>query len=289
MRARNRGFTLIELVVSMAIAGVIAGFIGMFMATPMEAYFAQTRRTDLADSADATVRAFDQDVATALPNSLRIRQNGSVWAVEMLATAGSARYWQSGETAAVPAGAARELDFGAADSQFATDGQFSATVHALPPTSFHLAVDNLGTPGQDAYALSNVITPAGDAITFSAGAPGEDQVTLATAFRFVQPSPTNRVYAVTQPVSYLCDPRAQTLARYSGYAIAANQTARDSDAELLAAGATKSFVARFPTACNFTLSPETAQHGAVLSIRMTLTQGGEAFQVFHQVAVEGIR
>jgi MSHA biogenesis protein MshO len=286
--SRQRGFTLIELVVSIVIAGVIAGFIGMFMATPMEAYYAQTRRTNLADSADAIVRAFDQDVTSALPNSVRIMQVGNVWAVEMLATAGSARYWQTGETAPPPAGAARELDFTAADSQFATDGQFNNAVHALAPKSFYLVVNNLGTPGQDAYALQNVITPAGDTITFGAGAPGEDQVTLSAAFRFAQASPTNTVYVVTQPVSYLCDQAANTLARYWGYTIAANQASRSSDAQLLGAGAVKSLVAQYPTACNFILSPGTAYHGGVLGIQMTLANGGETLQVFHQVAVAGI-
>ena len=294
----HRGFTLIELVVSIVIAGLIAGFIGMFVATPMQAYFAQTRRSDLVDSADAAVQAFDQDVVTALPNSLRIRKVGNVWAVEMLATAGSARYWQTGETAPAPGGAARELDFTAVDASFATDGPFNNTVLSLPLKSFYLAVNNLGTAGHDAYALSNVITPSGDAIAI-AGPPvapaAEDLVTLGTPFRFVQVSPTNTVYVVTQAISYLCNPAAQTLARYSGYTIAANQASRDSDPKLLAAGATKSLVARFPTACNFTWSPGTPQHGGVLSIEMTLTRSSgtlpassETLQVFHQVAVQGV-
>ncbi len=294
----HRGFTLIELVVSIVIASLIAGFIGMFVATPMQAYFAQTRRTDLVDSADAVVQAFNQDVVRALPNSLRIRKVGNVWAVEMLATAGSARYWQTGETAPAPGGAARELDFTAADASFATDGPFNNTVLSLPLKSFYLAVDNLGTAGHNAYALSSVITPAGDAISIAgppAAAAGENLVTLGTPFRFVQASPTNTVYVVTQAVSYLCDPTGHTLARYSGYTIAANQASRDSDAKLLGAGATKSLMARFPTACNFTLSPGTPQHGGVLSIEMTLTQSSgtippssESLRVFHQVAVEGV-
>ena len=126
---------------------------------------------------------------------------------------------------------------------------------------------------------------------------GEDLVTLGTPFRFVQASPTNTVYVVTQAITYLCNPNpaVQTLARYSGYTIAANQANRDSDTKLLNAGATKSVVARFSTACNFTFSPGTPQHGGVLSIEMTLTRSSgtqppasETLQVFHQVAVEGV-
>ena len=294
-RGTSRGFTLIELVVSMVIAAVIAGFIGMFMATPLEAYFAQTRRGDLVDSADAIVRSFDQDISTALPNSVQVIRTGTVVAVALLATAGSARYWTAGETAVAPGGAARELDFSAADSQFATDGPFNASVHALPPKSFYLAVDNLGTAGLDAYTLTNVITPAGTLITFGAGLAGEDQITLAAPFQFAQASPTNTMYVVTQPVTYLCDEQAGTLTRYSGYAIV-NPSLRKTAAQFAGTGASSSLVARFLSSCRFTAPVGTPYHGGVLGMQLTLVNnknipvGGsaETLQVFHQVAVQGI-
>ncbi len=270
-----RGFTLIELVVSMAIAAVIVGFIGMFMATPMEAYRAQTRRTDLVDSADAIVRAFDQDLATALPNSVRLIPNG----VSLLATAGSARYWEVGDTTPLPGGdPVRELDFASADTQFATDGQLNQAVHALAANSFYLVVNNLGTVGHDAYTLTDVITPPGTSITFSAGSVGEDQVSVSPAFRFAQSSTTHTVYVVTQPVTYLCNPAAGTLTRYSGYTIG--------DPTL--GGASSSLVARFVTACQFTPPVGTSQHGGLLGMQITLVNNGETLPVFHQVAVEGI-
>ncbi len=286
--ARERGFTLIELVVSIAIAAVIVGFVGMFMSTPMDAYFAQTRRTDLSDSADAITRAFEQDVRTALPNSIRITRNGSVVAVEMLATAGSARYWEAGETAVSPGGAARELDFsGAPDAQFSTDGTFNAAVHALAPTTFHLSVNNLGTPGANAYELANVMTPAGTSIALISSG-GEDQVTLTPGFHFIAASASHTIFAVTQPVAYLCDEGLHTVTRYAGYSIAADPTTRDSAGALNGAGAVSYLVAQFPTACQFDLSAGTAHHGGVLSLRVTLVKDGETMQLFHQVPVEGV-
>ncbi len=276
---------------SITIAAIIAGFIGMFMATPMEAYFAQTRRTDLGDSADAIVRGFEIDVRTALPNSLRITRNGNVVTVELLATLDSERYWESGETASPPAGATRELDFsGPVDLQFATDGAFNAPVHALAPTAFHLVVNNLGTPGASAYELANVITPPGMTIGIqpSAANPGEDQVTLTPGFHFIAASPSHKVFVVTQPVAYLCDEGAHTVTRYSGYTIASDPATRDSAAALIAAGATSSLVALFPTVCQFDYSAGTTYHGGLLSIRVTLVNNGETVQVFHQVPVEDV-
>ena len=284
---RQHGFTLIELIVSMAIAAIIAGFIGMFMATPMEAYFAQTRRAALADAADAIVRAFDQDVPTALPNSVRITYNGAVTAVEMLATADSARYWASAETTALapPAGAARELDFTSADGQFAIDGLFNGALVGPASTAVRLVV--LGGPGADAYQQPAVMTPVGTSITLLNG--GEGSVTLAPAFQFGAPSPSHAVFVVTQPVSYLCNRTAGTITRYTGYSIAADPTTRDSAAELIAAGAAQpSVVTQLVSTCQFVYSAGTAYHGGLLSLAVTLVKDAETFQLFHQTALEKV-
>jgi len=50
---RSGGFSLIELIVAITVAGIIAAFIGMFLKTPTDAYFAQVHRADLTDSADS--------------------------------------------------------------------------------------------------------------------------------------------------------------------------------------------------------------------------------------------
>ena len=278
------GFTLIELIVSITIAGIIVGFIGMFMATPMQAYYAQTRRTDLTDSAEAITRALGQDIPTALPNSVRVTRNGSFVVVEFLATADSERYFRTGETGA----ASRELDFTGADGQFSTDGVFNAPVHPPTPVPFFLSVDNQGTPGADAYELANVITPSGTVITVTTAGGSEDQVTMSPAFHFAADSPNHRAYVVTQAVAYLCDEGAHTVSRYANYTIAADKTTRASPAAFIGAGAVSSLVARYPTACEFDYAAGTATRGGVLSIRATLLKDAETVQVFHQVAVRGL-
>ena len=294
MRERARGFTLVELVVAITIASIIVGFIGMFMATPIQAYFAQARRTDLADSADALVRSLEQDVPTALPNSLRVYANGPYKIVQWLATADSARYWKSGETG----NGARELDFSAADNQFSTVGTFSAATLALPAGSFYLSVNNQGVVGADAYALANVITPGGESITLT-NSGAESQVTLNPAFQFngtVPPgSPGNRVYVVTGPVAYLCNESAHTVTRYWNYPISAAAANPSSPAAFGATGASSSQVASYPTACRFSKTNGSATSGGVVSVSITLTRTVtdrewdlETRQLFHQVAVQGL-
>jgi MSHA biogenesis protein MshO len=275
------------LVVAITIASIIVGFIGMFMATPLQAYFAQSQRTDLADSSDAIVRTLEQDVPMALPNSLRVYASGPYKIVQMLLAADSARYWKSGETGS----GARELDFTAADGQFATVGTFNAATVALPPGTFYLSVNNQGVVGADAYALANVITPAAEAIGLVNSA-AETQVTLNPAFQFngtAPPgSPGNRVYVVTGPVAYVCDEGAHTVTRYWNYSISTAATNPSSPAAFVAAGAASSQVASYPTACQFGKTNGSATSGGVLSVSVMLSKGGDTLRLFHQVAVKGL-
>ena len=78
------GFTLIELVVGIVLSAIVIGFAALFMSTPVDAYFAQSRRSGLVDSSDAITRRLADDLRHALPNSVRIRNAGTRAIVELL-------------------------------------------------------------------------------------------------------------------------------------------------------------------------------------------------------------
>src|SRR6185312_17233337 len=92
------------------------------------------------------------------------------------------------------------------------------------------------SPLPSAYDVnSTVLTRAGDSIGITT-AGGESDVTMTPGFKFAAPSPTSTVYVMGQTVDYLCNQKTGTVTRYAGYKIAANPTARDSAAKLIAAG-----------------------------------------------------
>jgi MSHA biogenesis protein MshO len=70
--ASQRGFTLIELVITIVVGSIVVAFMAMFIVMPMEAYSAQTRRAQLVDDADSALRFMGRDIRSALPNSVRV-------------------------------------------------------------------------------------------------------------------------------------------------------------------------------------------------------------------------
>jgi MSHA biogenesis protein MshO len=279
-----RGFTLVELVITIAVSSVVVAFMAMFIVTPMTIYTAQTRRAMLVDEADSALRFIGRDLRAALPNSVRVTASGSVTALELLATADGARYQNSGPLS----NPALALDLTAADGAFATTVPFTQLTLPWTSSAYYLAIYNVGVPGADAYQTPpptpNVITPAGTTITISAGATAnQDLVTLSPAFQFAFGSPGQRVFLVSGPVSYLCDTAAATLTRYSGYTIASAQPA--SAAALNAAGASAALVASNVAGCQFVLSAGTAQRNGLATLTLQIAQSGESVQLLHQVEV----
>jgi MSHA biogenesis protein MshO len=273
-----RGFTLIEMVVTIAVGAVVVAFMAMFIVMPMEAYTAQTRRAGLVDASDSALRFMARDIRSALPNSVRVDPTGTV--LELLATADGARYQDNGPVA----NPALVLDFTAPDGAFATTVPFTQLTLPFSSSAYYLSIYNVGVPGANAYQMSNVITPPGTLITVAAGASSnQNLVTLNPPFQFAYGSPEKRVFLVSGPVSYLCDTTAGTLTRYSGYSISSTQPT--SSAALVAAGAASALVAANVASCSFTYSAGTAQRNALATLSLQIAQGGESVQLLNEVQV----
>lgn len=284
-RRRGGGFTLIELVVSITIAGVLAVFMVFFLSTPVESYFAQSRRADLVDSEDRILRAVAGDVRTALPGSLRGAATPNGYALELLTTTGAARYYGPGDKSYLTPTqeSLEELSTGSLDTDgFYTLNQFGAV------SGTYLAVTYSGAPS--AYALNGIMTS--QFIVTANAATGEDQITLgASGFRFSGASPTHRVFLVSGPVTYLCDTTAQTLRRYWNYAVTAAQPTAATAPAL--SGAQSSLIAQNVTSCVLgPLQPVGTNVGQLLRVNLTLASGGSAgvpnsneiLQVFDEIS-----
>ncbi len=281
---RQGGFTLVELVVTIVLSTIVVSFMALFITGPVTAYNDQARRAELVELSESALRGITREVRRALPNSIRVRTNGAIVALEMLNTVDGVRY-----RTRPPGSQAQRLRFNNTDDSFNSVGAFNNIARPFSSTTHYLSVYNVGVPGADAYELANVITPAGTQINIAAdGATGEDRVTLSPAFRFAYESPRQRVFLVDGPVSYLCNTITGELKRYSGYAINASHSARDSEAELLAAGAAESTVVYNASGCGFSYAPGTSERAGLLSASLTVSEAGESVSLLRQAHVDNV-
>ena len=274
---RMSGMTLIELVIVIVLSAIVVSFMSRLIVIPINAFTAQKQRAQLGDAADSAMRFMARDLRSALPNSVRTSVNGSVTALEMLATADGARYQDNGPLS----NAALSLDFTTPDAGFSTTVPFSQITLPYSSSNSYLAIYNIGVPGANAYALANVMTPAGTTITITAGATANAQlVTLNPAFQFSFGSPGKRVYLVSGPLSYLCDTSSGLVTRYSGYTVSATQPV--SAAALTAAGASSGLVATNATGCQFTYASGTSERVGMATLVLQLGSNGQVVQLLQQ-------
>lgn len=251
--AEQAGFTLVEMIIVIAITAIVGSMVAVFMRAPLESYVAQDRRARLADAADTAMRRMMRDIRLALPNSVRVASVGNVLYLEFLATRNGGRYRAQG--------GGDILDFMAADSSFDVLGP-AITMQA----GDRIAVYNLGIPGADAWA--------GDTLATYSGAPGSVTSIAMNAKLFPLASPGNRFQIVEGPVSYVCDPASGTLMRYWGYAPDVVQPT--------------SFIAATPHAllanrirtCRFEYQPGVTERGGLVSIMLSLIRENETVRLY---------
>jgi MSHA biogenesis protein MshO len=286
--ARTQGFTLVEMVVVIAIAAIVAGFSAVLIREPLLAYNDVARRRELVVSAETALERLARDVRRALPNSLRVAAGGQV--IEYLEASDGARY-RAGADAGLTHPAPGDVFEIGPETSFNVLGRFAAlsfSYGAALPAGTRLAIYPTGpSVWSDAAtgASPGVITPATTSITLLNDT-DEDQLQLSAAHQFSLQSPQRRVFVVSGPVTYACAPGAGTLTRYWSYAVSATQPTDPTLAPL--ASASSALLANRVASCSFTYVPGTSTRGGLLTLALALSSGGEQVRLLHQIHVENL-
>jgi MSHA biogenesis protein MshO len=274
------GFSLVELVMSIAVVGVLAVVAGRFIAQPVEGYVDTTRRAELVELGAGALHRITREIRLAVPNSVRVSGDGR--AVEFLRIRTGGRYRAEGP--------GDPLDFAAGTDSFDVIGGLpdASSVLASPGATLGdcvggtvdcLVVYNTGQPGADAFALDNVAAvqaATASTVSFSRPAP------------FPLRSPRGRFYVVETPVSFVCDPGAGTLSRHARYPLTAVHGAVDSDAELIGAGSSSQRLADGIDACRFAYQAGTATRGALISLELSVEHDAERVSLLQQIHVGNV-
>ncbi|HEY0818970.1 MAG TPA: hypothetical protein VGD46_09345, partial [Rhizobacter sp.] len=253
------------------LTGIVGVMVSTFVRQPIDAYVDLGERAALTDAADLALRRMARELRTALPNSVRVAGGGTY--LEFLPVRSAGRYRAAVGTNPLD----NILDFGST-----TDGSFEVLGPPVTAaTGDQLVVHNLGLPGSDAYEGTSrrTITSTGASLATVSYAVGGTQFPYA--------SPHQRFHIVGAPVSFGCTPLAGgagSLRRYTGYAI---QAAQPTSSLTALTGASNALLSPWVSACTFGYSAAASTRNAVVTLRLTLTNGGESISLLQQVQVEG--
>ncbi len=307
-RTNQNGFTLVELVITMVLMGIVAAMLTTALAGPIRGFIDQLRRIDLTSRADIALRQMSRDVRQAVPNTLRACDlNGdgiadaaagaSTTCIEFLHALHAARYLPNRSSAVTlqiaPGNDANCLPQNAGNDcdriEFAATGLNLGSTRWLVAHNYGaLAADN-ATPvaGRNVYAAAtsadgdHVITPTGSTFIFSAVAadatlPARSAVDVAPpggSFLFARGSSARRLYFADNLVRYTCS--GGQLLRQTSHLILPGAIA---GGEVLAAGVTQ---------CSFNLNPlAVAASANLLTMSIEIMRGSESINLLHEVFIE---
>lgn len=269
---RYAAFTLVELMMVIAIAGTIAVMVGAVMSRPLQGFVDLNRRAELVDLAAGALNRMVRDIRMAVPNSVRVTGTGQL---ELLRSPVSGRYRAN-------------LNDGALSDPPVCSASPCA-IQVLSPLSVQesnqianmnwMVIYNIGGAGAGNGIwpplddTSSVITPKAT-FAYTGGILTLTDAAIA-GFGFRYASPQHRFYLADAVVGYKCVNGRIVRKEFSRLREA---TAYDySDAALLVNGV---------HSCTFRYQPGNAMRGGLVTIELVLEQAGERISLLQQVHVD---
>lgn len=294
----QRGFTLVELVMVIALAGAVAVMIASALSRPLEGFVAQSRRAELVDLAAGALNRMARDIRLAVPNSVRL--NAGANAIEMFNVLDAGRYQPNrlgGDGLIFTPGTGSSCTANFVALPAPGQGNCSAFQVLAPSLAVAgarwLVVYNTGaetggvaTPGANVWATSgagavHVISPDGSSFAASAMAGSKTLLSMTPpsgSFSFAFASPQRRFYLSDQIVGYRCDAASNQLLRFS-------RTAR-TPAFAGPTAAAEAVQATHVTACSMSYQTGSSMRAGLVTLRLQLTLEGESIELFQQVHVD---
>lgn len=279
MRIRQPGFTLIEMIMVIAITGILVAMVAIFIKPAIDAYFDQSRRAELTDIADTALRRMTRDLRLAVPNTVRV--SADTYSVEFLLarTGGRYRYDVADEPCFTSASGCSSITtrgsvISADDelmgnsivifNQYNNNNSGSSDCSATNPSAYC---------GHNTSPIISPTTEGGDT----------DTITFTQKqFLPLNGSATRRFQVMEGPVTFVCDTPGKQLTRSSGYAL------RQHISGAISGGISPvlAVLAGHVSDCSFTYQPGAYERWGVVGLNLTLTMQGESVSLYQEVHVD---
>lgn len=272
------GFTLVEAVIAIVITGILGSIAAVFITRPVAGYVDATRRAQLTDAADGTLRYIARDIQAALPNSVRVANQNGVLYLEFLPTRTNGRY-QTDDTCFVAPGC----------SQLTTHG--SVSINANDRIAIYNLYNNqladCSPQIPSAYCANNTAQVTSASV---GSKPDESVLTFPQTVFYPDlglTPPGNRYQVIDgtqQAVTYICNPGESgndgtgTLTRQWGYGINPFQATPPT-------GGTSALLAGNVSHCSFAYNQGTSQNSGLVILWLELEKNGEKVSLNQQVHV----
>ena len=251
----NFGFTLVEMVVVIAVLGILSVGSVYFISRSSEGYADVQDRQAVAQRARFTLERMARSVRNALPGSIRVNAS----CLEFVPVVAGSSY----------------LDLPQAAPALAMQ------VVPADPVGLNGLRVAVGAGG-NVYTLTTSSVISSPVTLTAPDAQGEVTVLFDSAHRFPAASAGSRLFWVDEPVSYCVD--AGNLYRYSNYGF---QAAQPTPASLPTTLPGRSLMATAASAV-FNIAPVTLQRNALVQLNLQLGVGDVAFDVAANVQVRNV-
>ena len=294
MKRRVSGFTLVEFVMVIVITSILSSIIFRMLILPIHAFDDMARRSELVSLAESALLQMSRDLKSAVPNSVRIAQQGGIYSVELLRVTASGRYRYAAD-----AFNKDNLNKGA----LYNDG-LNNNKGVLSPGSLDSAFNiltSVGSIGSDSrivinskntealYAaaesgLGGIITPLSTVLTVNLkkGISEEKNIQLSRAFQFDrdgQGSPRKWFYVSDTAITYRCDLSTGKILRYVNYPVTSLHSLS------VPKNAESNIVVNSVSHCDFSYNEGATSVVGLVTLLLTLSDDKERISVVRQVPI----
>jgi MSHA biogenesis protein MshO len=301
----SKGFTLVEMVVTIIVAAIISVGVVTYIGDSVEGFASSNNRSRLASSGRTVIDRIALELHNAVPNSVRLtsaQPNGDQ-CLELMPFVGATTYFNPAFTGA------GSTQFEVVDFNPAPDLAELDTLYAvIYPISTAALYDSASSPGPLARVetvrstYDPLLTPDACAAEPFAGvslnegkstlclADGDDVDTAPDAHRFSLRSPVDRVYLATSPVSFcVVGPR---IYRYENYGLRDTQCTPSTPSCLpqTAADGRHLITNRLDNAglTAFTLLEQSLRRNAMINFDLNFTDQGDVVELKHEIQMRNV-